>query len=544
MPGEYDENADTSQRAELYAPDNDGLYTSQLHDWIPLCPELRDSAVRLYWIMRALVIEKHGPVRKLSLLQLCYLLPSKPVKPGEPVKPSSLARIRSLLAELSAVKLISTPEGKPVKTSSRASASGAPLRIRINDRPRGGYSGPRNAFALLAEVRKPAAEAAERAVKKERERAAKKQAEQAAGEAGQKSSPEGAGQISSPRGQISSPRGQISSPDSRADLQDRELPFSPPAHTLRSDQTPPPVRPSVEVADACATDGRTDGGGVDQQEEALPGAATGGETAAADAAPNSGSSRGAGLGSGPVAVGPTPGVQVLRAIAAECPQWTITHAETLRDQGLVATGMLASGFTPQEIRHALLSRPLPDRMTHTVGAVVARRLRDLLAAGPASTVPAIPAQQATAGEPGSDDRGGQPKSWAEKRARLAAEVAGQGRHRPCTGDGGFCPRLALPDSDLCGPCQGVNPMCVSGCGRTVVATGDRCIPCTAVGDADPAEGLCPGHDGPCGRPVVTAGLCHRCLAKAEAARRASDAEWEATRAAAVAAARAQEAGAL
>lgn len=39
--------------------------------------------MRLHWILRALVIEQHGPVRKLTLMELCYLLPAKPVKPGE-----------------------------------------------------------------------------------------------------------------------------------------------------------------------------------------------------------------------------------------------------------------------------------------------------------------------------------------------------------------------------------------------------------------------------------------------------------------------------
>ncbi|MET8513261.1 hypothetical protein [Streptomyces sp. NPDC005077] len=76
----------------------------------------------------------------------------------------------------------------------------------------------------------------------------------------------------------------------------------------------------------------------------------------------------------------TPGVQVLRAVAAEAPEWTITHAESLRDQGLVASGMLLEGFTPQEIRHALLSKPLPRPVRTTVAAVVGRRLRDREAA--------------------------------------------------------------------------------------------------------------------------------------------------------------------
>ncbi|MFF3606863.1 hypothetical protein [Streptomyces sp. NPDC002463] len=87
-----------------------------------------------------------------------------------------------------------------------------------------------------------------------------------------------------------------------------------------------------------------------------------------------------------------PGVEVLRAVA-EAPEWTITHADSLRDQGMVVTGMLESGFTAQEIRHVLLSKPLPQPVRTTAGAIVARRLRDLIAVGPSAGVRQIPAQQ-------------------------------------------------------------------------------------------------------------------------------------------------------
>lgn len=133
--------------------------------------------------------------------------------------------------------------------------------------------------------------------------------------------------------------------------------------------------------------GWTDGGGVVVGDEEQRPTAAGGVDTAADAAPESGSRRAEGASLGPVLVAwveMTPGVQVLRAVAAEAPEWTITHAESLRDQGLVASGMLLEGFTPQEIRHALLSKPLPRPVRTTVAAVVGRRLRDLFAAGPAA----------------------------------------------------------------------------------------------------------------------------------------------------------------
>ncbi|MEV6332286.1 hypothetical protein [Streptomyces sp. NPDC051909] len=552
---EYAEDADESQGVELDGPDLAGFYTSQLHDWIPLCPYLSDSGVRLYWIMRALVIEKHGPVRKLTLLQLAYMLPRKPVTPGEKAEPSSLGRIRDLMRMLTRLRLITTPEGEEIKTSSRASAASRPLRIRIHDRPGPGYTGPRNAFALLDSVRAPAAEAAQQAIAREAQQAAQRRAEKAAertpGEAGQKSNPASpareAGQKSNPPGQKSNPPGQKSNPDPWDDLQDHDLPLSPSAQSSRSAQDSAPVRPSLQVEDAHAKtpDGGTDGGGGiegDQEHGPLP---AGERPAAADAAPEGSSEETGGSAasmSDVMPVDPTPGVQVLRAIAAEAPQWTITHAKSLKDQGLVVTGMLESGFTAQEIRHALVSQQLPDPLRTTVAAIVSRRLRDLLAMGPASVIPRIPAQS---GAPslfdasGDEDSTYTPDSWAKRREQLEAEASGEGRHRPCAGDDGMCQSLAVPGEDLCAVCSGSErPECVNGCGRNVLMHGTLCIVC----DGPEISGECPGHgDIPCGRPVQTEGLCGRCKIEAEMTRTASDSEWEAARNAAVAAAQAEEA---
>ncbi|MFF2527266.1 hypothetical protein [Streptomyces liangshanensis] len=544
MTGEYDPHDDDSQAVEMSGPDNDRFYSSNLLDWVPLCPQLKDSAVRLYWIMRALVIEKHGPVRKLTILQLCYLLPAKPAAPGEPVKPSSRSRVRSLLDDLTKVGLVTTPDGKQIKTSSRASASGA-LRLRINDRPFPGYTGPRNAFGLLDAVRDAAAEASAKAIKEEAARAAARKAERAAEAAGQISgpqvAPESAGQISDPAGQISDPAGQISDLDSGSDLQDHDLPFSPP---VQSPRTPPTsVRPSVSVGEGAreSTDGGTDGGGViEEQEQGAPTAGDGVGTAAAGAAPGKDAATGEGpRAGGVVPVERTPGVATLQAVAAVAPQWTITEAAALRDQGAVASRMLENGFTPQEIQHALLSRPLPHPLTHTVGAVVAGRLRDLIAAGPASAAapiaPWVPGQAGpTAGQPPTPT----PLPIEERRAQLEAAVRGAAVHRNCEGepDGAYCDRLALPGEVLCARClHGHDRMCAAGCGRAVVTPGAQCIKC-----ANAPDQLCPGHDGPCGRPAVTdTGLCFKCeWARAEA-QRAGDDDLAAVLAAAVAAAEAE-----
>ena len=192
---------------ELYGPEDGGWYTTRVYDWIPLCPCLRDPDVRGYLILRSLVIEKYkNPVRKLTLLDLCELIPS----PTEG-QPSSLTRVRGILDALSKVQLICTPEGGPVKTSSRASASGKPIRIRVNDMPPEGYAGWRNTEDKLSHL-------------------ARVRAEQ---EAGRKSDPvpdgdadeEGVGRKSDPAGRKSDPRGRKSDPDSVDDLPEPEVPL-------------------------------------------------------------------------------------------------------------------------------------------------------------------------------------------------------------------------------------------------------------------------------------------------------------------------------
>ncbi|MFE2601702.1 hypothetical protein ACFXCZ_35410 [Streptomyces sp. NPDC059396] len=253
---------------------------------------------------------------------------------------------------------------------------------------------------------------------------------------------------------------------------------------------PDHLRPSVPAggdARAVPADGGTDGrggGGIEEQERGRPSA--GGEPgpAAAGAAPGTDAAA-TGAGDAPAAgrvpVVMTPGVEVLRAVAAEAAEWTVT-GDTLRDQGLVVTGMLAAGFTAQEVRHALLSRPLPDKLTHTVGAVIGRRLRDLLAAGPAGAVQPIPEQTARARRGGPDDG---PKtdlstaagvSWAERQRQLSAATSGLAPVRDCAGDDGMCHRLAVPGEEFCATCLGWPP-CARTCGRRVPTEGMLCPTC-------------------------------------------------------------------
>ncbi|MFG2540643.1 hypothetical protein ACGFU4_35935 [Streptomyces sp. NPDC048511] len=193
---------------ELYGPEDGGWYTTRVHDWIALCPFLRDPDVRAYMVLRALVLEKYkNPVRKLTLAVLCELIP------GPNGKPSSLTRVRGMLAGLSSVGLICTPEGEPVKTSSRAGAAQRTMRIRINDMPAEGYQGWRNAEVKLSRIVEAAAER----------------------EAGRNSDPEGvdgdqeggAGRNSDPAGCNSDPGGSNSDPDSAPEQPERDVPLVP-----------------------------------------------------------------------------------------------------------------------------------------------------------------------------------------------------------------------------------------------------------------------------------------------------------------------------
>ncbi|MFG2440846.1 hypothetical protein [Streptomyces sp. NPDC048508] len=420
----YNGEADDTESVELFGPDTDGLYTSQLHDWIPLCPELGDSALRLYWIMRSLVVEKYGPVRKLTVLQLAYLLPKKAVGPGEAPQPSSKSRIRNLLRDLSVVGLISTPEGKPVTTSSRASAASKPLRIRLYDKPRAGYTGPRNAFAHLDAIRPAAAEATRaEALREAQGRAAKR--------AGQNSDPlplgPEAGQNSDPLGQNFNPLGQNSDPLPGADLQERDLPFSPPVQSSRSSRGGS-LRPSVSVGDVQGSgrDGGTDGSSdvVEGQEEPAPSAAQAGKTA---------------LDSGRPEV--TPGEHLLRRIGRHHPEISagLAMGSTLADQSRLVDGLLLSGITPEEIRSVLIDRPYPApaERTHTMASLIAGRLAKIVPP-PLGYRSRLPAQAALDLSPAD-------------RTPTAPVLP---LHRPCQGEIGrrFCDRLALPGTDLCARC--------------------------------------------------------------------------------------------
>jgi hypothetical protein len=215
MNAQRPDHSDAETIIDLYGPEDGGWYTTRIHDWISLS-ELRDCDVRGYNILRSLVIDKYKkPIRVLTLAVLCELIP------GPNGKSSSLTRVRGILSALSGVGLISTPEGEPIKTSSRAGAAQRRMRIRINDRPPEGYAGWRNTEAKLAFLTRV------------------EQPQQPDEDAGRNSDPgsepgqggedqgDGAGRNSDPAGFNSDPRGSNCDPESGPDLPKPEVPLVP-----------------------------------------------------------------------------------------------------------------------------------------------------------------------------------------------------------------------------------------------------------------------------------------------------------------------------
>ncbi|MET9690384.1 hypothetical protein ABZY81_18200 [Streptomyces sp. NPDC006514] len=88
---------------------------------------------------------------------------------------------------------------------------------------------------------------------------------------------------------------------------------------------------------------------------------------------------------------PTEGVLLLTAIGDELPAYRLT-GKVLRDQGLMVDGLLASGWTPEQIRGVVAGRPLPEKLTKTVGAVISSRILAAADSPPPSAAPTLPRQ--------------------------------------------------------------------------------------------------------------------------------------------------------
>ncbi|MEU6755551.1 hypothetical protein [Streptomyces sp. NPDC046685] len=88
---------------------------------------------------------------------------------------------------------------------------------------------------------------------------------------------------------------------------------------------------------------------------------------------------------------PTEGVLLLTAIGNELPAFRLT-GKTLRDQGLMVDGLLASGWSPEQIRDVVAGRPLPEKLTKTVGAIVSSRIGAAADSPTPAAAPVLPRQ--------------------------------------------------------------------------------------------------------------------------------------------------------
>lgn len=146
--------SEAERPVELYGLDDGGWFRTGV-DWIGLCEALRDMDVGGCQILRSLVCSRwSNPVRKLTLEELRQLIPS----PGG--GPSGLVRVRDLLRNLTRVGLVTTPEGRPLTTSSCRAGAAKPLRIRVNDVAPEGYPGWRHSADTLVRVQAPVVESA------------------------------------------------------------------------------------------------------------------------------------------------------------------------------------------------------------------------------------------------------------------------------------------------------------------------------------------------------------------------------------------------
>ncbi|MED7828727.1 hypothetical protein, partial [Streptomyces chiangmaiensis] len=69
-----------------------------------------------------------------------------------------------------------------------------------------------------------------------------------------------------------------------------------------------------------------------------------------------------------------PGIRLLLDLGAARPELLLT-GQALTDQGRVVTVMLEAGWSQEQLRHVIATRPLPNPVRTTVGAIIAARLR-------------------------------------------------------------------------------------------------------------------------------------------------------------------------
>ncbi|MGV9456418.1 hypothetical protein [Streptomyces sp. NPDC003635] len=174
-----------------------------------------------------------------------------------------------------------------------------------------------------------------------------------------------------------------------------------------------------------------------------------------------------------VAVDLEPGVRLLLALGAQCPELLLT-GKALTEQGRIVTAMLAAGWSNEQLQQVIAGRPLPRPVRTSVGAIISARLRAAQAYPP----PALAASHHT---PATDDQ--PPRSTAT--ARTVSEALTYRALVECAGCG--LPATA-PGEDLCPACLGW-PACRTCPGptprRARPDSDGRCTTCATTLDDHP-----------------------------------------------------------
>ncbi|MEU4953430.1 helix-turn-helix domain-containing protein [Streptomyces lavendulae] len=237
-------------------------------------------------------------------------------------------------------------------------------------------------------------------------------------------------------------------------------PLEPSPLTTTSNQPRPSVRTAKAAANEPKTDGRRDESAAEEKPRQAP--------------PR-------------VAVAPTEGVLLLTAIGNELPAFRLT-GKVLRYQGLMVDGLLASGWSQEQIRGVVAGRPLPEKLTKTVGAVISNRIGAAAASPAPSAAPLLPRQS----------QGWHDQDQAPDEETYTAPAFGEhitpSRFYECIGDdrGIPCGKPCDPVTGLCREHSGERPCPASGCPRWTSNAG-ICDPCVQTWeDAETALRGAPG----------------------------------------------------
>ncbi|KUN57238.1 hypothetical protein AQJ46_48000 [Streptomyces canus] len=167
-----------------------------------------------------------------------------------------------------------------------------------------------------------------------------------------------------------------------------------------------------------------------------------------------------------------PGTRLLLSIGSAHPE-LLLQEKALYDQGRVVTAMLDAGWSGEQLRYVITSRPLPSQIRTSVGAIVAARLRSAQLYPPATA-------SADDVDPGEATWTTAPFATQPAAARTVdqaityralVECAGCGRPGTAPGED-LCPTCL--DWPLCRTCPGPTPR------RAHPDADGRCATCTSA----------------------------------------------------------------